>query len=394
MTRNVPLSTAKSFAAPKRKLVAAVCMLLISAIALISSTYAWYTLSVAPEARDISTSVAGNGSLEIALVPADGDLTAIKSGRVGVNNDANRNWGNLVNIGADIYGIGEEKEMRLTPMALTVDTSGAISITLPDFGYDGRNKEGSEAGAVIKSYDPEEELFNSDDYGVRAIIDEDSTETEDLQTVYGYVIDLAFRLNAKEGGKLMIEQDATQRIYNDVSNPSNNPATQGQGSFLQFVKVAVPDEDPSATPGEGDDEETTAAEIPYTNTFLNSAVKIAFIQNYAVDGATPEILAYGKAGDDGKIILCDSQGNPRDEDDPEDNLVLLAMEKDTVYQISVVFWLDGTKTTNAAFSSDEEFLTKVRLNLQFTTNTELVPYKNTDLHTPVTTAAPANPSEP
>ena len=64
----------------RSKLTAAVAMLLVSLILLVSSTYAWFTLSTAPEVKNITTTVAGNGSLEIALMPQDGLLGSIKNG--------------------------------------------------------------------------------------------------------------------------------------------------------------------------------------------------------------------------------------------------------------------------------------------------------------------------
>ena len=52
----------------KKKFAAAICMLLIAAIMMISSTYAWFTLSTAPEVTGITTNVGANGNLEIALL--------------------------------------------------------------------------------------------------------------------------------------------------------------------------------------------------------------------------------------------------------------------------------------------------------------------------------------
>ena len=48
----------------RNRLVAAISMLLIASIMLVTSTYAWFTLSTAPEVKGINNSVAGNGSLE------------------------------------------------------------------------------------------------------------------------------------------------------------------------------------------------------------------------------------------------------------------------------------------------------------------------------------------
>ena len=55
----------------KSKLMAAVCMLLVSSIMMVSSTYAWFTLSTAPEVTGITTQVGANGNLEMALLPSD-----------------------------------------------------------------------------------------------------------------------------------------------------------------------------------------------------------------------------------------------------------------------------------------------------------------------------------
>ena len=71
----------KSYGGVKKKLMGAVCMLLVASIMMVSSTYAWFTLSTAPEITGISTSVGANGNLEMALLNTDtyGDMTTIKS---------------------------------------------------------------------------------------------------------------------------------------------------------------------------------------------------------------------------------------------------------------------------------------------------------------------------
>ena len=50
----------------KTKLMAAICMLLVSSIMMVSTTYAWFTLSTAPEVTGITTAVGANGNLEMA----------------------------------------------------------------------------------------------------------------------------------------------------------------------------------------------------------------------------------------------------------------------------------------------------------------------------------------
>ena len=62
------------------KLIAAVAMLLVACVMMVSSTYAWFTLSTSPEVQGITTTIGANGNLEIALSPASGDPADITSG--------------------------------------------------------------------------------------------------------------------------------------------------------------------------------------------------------------------------------------------------------------------------------------------------------------------------
>ena len=58
----------KKMASLRKKLFAAIAMLLVACIMAVSSTYAWFTLSTAPEVKGISTTIGANGNLEMALV--------------------------------------------------------------------------------------------------------------------------------------------------------------------------------------------------------------------------------------------------------------------------------------------------------------------------------------
>lgn len=142
----------------KSKLMAAISMLLVSSIMMVSTTYAWFTLSTAPEVTGISTSVGANGNLEMALLPENG-LNAEKdygittnvgdsTAAIGVRNTT---WGNLVDLGStelakDTYGL---HKITLYPSALNVSTwedeaklnPKQIADTMlktPAYGADGR----------------------------------------------------------------------------------------------------------------------------------------------------------------------------------------------------------------------------------------------------------------
>lgn len=125
----------------KSKLVAAVCMLLVSCIMMVSSTYAWFTLSTAPEVKGISTSVGSNGNLEIALSPTDGDGTKVGDYAIGADvNDwvaKNLTWGNLLDLSDERYGL---QNWTLSPSQLIISGGklGAAPLAIPEYGSDGR----------------------------------------------------------------------------------------------------------------------------------------------------------------------------------------------------------------------------------------------------------------
>mgnify|MGYP004553532859 CR=1 FL=1 len=142
----------KSYGGVKKKLMGAICMLLVASIMMVSSTYAWFTLSTAPEITGISTSVGANGNLEMALLNTEtyADLKQIES-TVGSSKDAanmsakkaNVTWGNLVDL-SEGYGLDQIKLMpaRLSVTGsetggYTINTTGA-EILVAEYGTDGR----------------------------------------------------------------------------------------------------------------------------------------------------------------------------------------------------------------------------------------------------------------
>lgn len=141
----------------KAKLMAALSLLLVSTIMLGSATFAWFTLSTAPEVTGLSTTVGSNGSLEIALqstIPAsEGDMTGARNTEIssavgdsryadgGSWTEANITWGNIVTLidgENDPYGFSE---LRLYPALLNY-SEGVVPIGSPlvgpKYGVDGR----------------------------------------------------------------------------------------------------------------------------------------------------------------------------------------------------------------------------------------------------------------
>lgn len=379
----------------RNKMMAAVSMLMISSIMMVSSTYAWFTLSTAPEVKNISTTVAGNGSLEIALMPANGLLGSITSGFASNKNGgtvdvttANTTWGNIINLSDASYGLNK---VELNPAQLNsaAEDFATKPLAVATYGFDGRIDE-LLANTALKAH--VDSSFAGDTYGVRAIGEVNSEEgTGALENTYGYVVDLAFRLNtsnnegaAPTAGKLLLQTDAIQRIYNGEADTNVNAETLGGGSYMSFNAN-----------GTGVDMKK-----------IMNAVRVTFVQDYGKVGdgenpVAPVILGTAKldttkattgATDvSAPLYLCetaaatDADGNPTTTDTflTNENAVLMnAMTKNAAVQISAIVWLDGNTITNADVAAIKvnDTLAQATLNLQFSTDVELTPANNNALY--------------
>ena len=162
----------------KAKLMAAIAMLLVSSIMMVSTTYAWFTLSTAPEVTGITTSIASNGNLEIALSPLSGNGAEVGDATIATGNDwgqKNRTWGNLLDMGyaGNTYGLAD---LTLAPAQLALEgTEGAYKLgtnvlATPEYGADGRisdlNVDASIAG---KPQGATGYSSTNADFGVRAV---------------------------------------------------------------------------------------------------------------------------------------------------------------------------------------------------------------------------------
>lgn len=377
----------------KTRLTAAFCMLMVSFIMMVSATYAWFTLSTAPEVKNITTSAAGNGSLEIALMPNNGEFTSIgksmnssntKGGKTDVT-ISNTTWGNIVELGDDSYGLNH---VTLLPASLTIPTGNeAPSLKIASYGKDGRVTTVDtvetvfaawQTGTAAEGENPAteagfEKIDGVNKMGVRAIGTETTNGTgETAETkfdTYAYAVDLAFRSN--ESGNLKLVTDATQRI-----SDSNNTETMGAGSTMTIVYT-------------GDN----LSNEKLTN--LMKAIRVTFVQNYGntATGADTKVLgtarlepvaaAEGEKVSTGKLYLYKENTNGEEANttpEKDENGVLLeSLTKNAAVQITAIVWLDGEELTNADVGiSSTSF--SVTLNLQFGTDAELSPAKNTALY--------------
>ena len=163
----------------KAKLMAATSLLLVSAILLSLTTYAWFILSTAPEVTEMQTTAGANGSLEIALQSGE-TVNDIKnrvgdSSAVGSLKYANSTWGNVVDLSGNIYGL---QGLSLLPARLNIDASGNVSksspLKMPLFGQDGRISELANLNSMRYNDETGKYVDGQDKHGVLVYADDES----------------------------------------------------------------------------------------------------------------------------------------------------------------------------------------------------------------------------
>ncbi len=158
----------------RAKLISAMCMLLVAMIMVISSTYAWFTLSTAPEVKGINTAIGANGALEMALTFSDvagtGTIQDVLDGVLTDGAIANHYWGNLVDVSENtVYGTGD---ITLLPSQLNYTSAdnklnSSSLLKTPVYGADGR-VSGLESNTVTGTY-VNRSFSQNNNYGFRAV---------------------------------------------------------------------------------------------------------------------------------------------------------------------------------------------------------------------------------
>ena len=167
----------------KRKIIIAASILLVCVLLLISVSYAWFTMSVAPEVNGVTTNIGANGSLEIALL---NDITFMDPSKISTavgNSSAvvdatvsNLYWGSLLDLSDNGYGL---TSIPLIPSRLNVysngeggATVGSSMLLVPDYSTDGRfNSIITDTVSAVYSKDQTSFIYStsSQSYGVRGI---------------------------------------------------------------------------------------------------------------------------------------------------------------------------------------------------------------------------------
>lgn len=127
----------------KQKLMAATAMLMVSAVMLTTSTYAWFAISTEAEVSDVSTTMTAYESLEIALANPNGTVADTSSDDDG----SDTTWGATV-------GTNTSLDFDSTPIELpaTYDlTTSDSMISTISYDTDEGRPSGYVAGAVTYS---------------------------------------------------------------------------------------------------------------------------------------------------------------------------------------------------------------------------------------------------
>lgn len=207
----------------KKKLMAAVVMLVISAIMMTSASYAWFTISTNPEITNLTAQVVVNENLEIALATSGSLPTNPGEGDTGKQDK----WGNVI----DIDETALTEPITLLPATL-IEEGESAQFKYPTYGVDGR----------VDKILPLNETSNTDGFGRLAdkVTAEGALDTG--ATVYGYYVDFWVRSNM--GGKLKLSEAKdrnTGGIKGTGSCYISGGTTEQDKIYAEHVSVAFKD---------------------------------------------------------------------------------------------------------------------------------------------------------
>ncbi len=217
----------------KEKFIAMIALLIVSASMLTTVSFAWVLLSTSPEATGITTAVAANGNLEIAL--ANGTMGAPGATLLGDGDkdliDRNITWGNLVNLSDPSYGLSN---MVLRPALLNRYDLVNSPLRAAVYSADGRFDALSTDFAFAKwqNYSDREggEFSLTDEYGLRAIM---STKYSTDQSGFNYYQPIKY-------GEVVDANRKTTDVYNSIVGNSGymNTLAVLMAAYMDAMLVA------------------------------------------------------------------------------------------------------------------------------------------------------------
>ncbi len=295
----------------RNKLVAAISMLMVASIMMVSSTYAWFTLSTAPEVKGITTNVGANGNLEMMLLnkasfTSTEDNLGVESNvgdsMAAENTDvmtANLTWGNLVDLSNQSYGLNS---IVLNPAQLNISDGKLVGSILmaPSYGNDGR-VIGIDQNTYTASYTDQQWKLLADDvnaFGVR-VIGTTSGVTARLTEYRAAASQVTIKSNAAQNAAKQSLIDNGQKLANIIvayALDENATFTKEQVSALKDLIVALQGANDSA--GEAIVQAVLAYNLSAANTEQLSDGDVTAIKT-ALKDVTPATIpnSYTKPAD-------------------------------------------------------------------------------------------------
>ena len=305
----------------RNKLFAAGAMLMVSVIMLSTASFAWFTISTNPEISTLTTQVAVNQNLEIALaktavsnaVPAPTYSAANTSAA-----DKVYTWGSLLNM-TDL-GTAYSTDVNKTLRPLTLTTGTPNKFQYPTYGTDGRISGLGNLAATAQTK------------GFGNLVNGDQ--------IYGYYVDFWVQTNVD--GDLIVQKTAANR-ENDTTpttaTGSGSIFTATTGTDAQKAAIAkamrIAFQDLGSAP--------TGAAIADTATVTATAASTTYVDNAAT-------ISFG-GGTSEKVT---------------------ALTANTPKLIRMYVYLEGADVTNAAASTTALALAG-ELKVQFSHSSALTP---------------------
>lgn len=228
-------SSNSSYLSIRSKLIAAVAMLLVASFMVVSSSYAWFTLSTAPEIKGINTAVGANGNLEIALYTGQTEITSA----IGDSNNP-ATWGNLIDLSAGGFGLDL---ITLLPARLNVNGDSVVAgspLQTPVYSADGRVAQ-LKTGTLTGTYSQSAGQFlnEANAYGVRGIgnataMSQQQVDYRSAQT--GAALSLA---NAKNYATQALNESGSKLATIAAQHATNDAATDEGPYDLSAVKIML-----------------------------------------------------------------------------------------------------------------------------------------------------------
>lgn len=240
----------------RERIIASLMIFAFSVVMMTMSAFAWVTLSVSPEVSGVTTTIAANGNLEIAL--ADSIVYVMQGDKLVPLKDANGNvvpkapddsaigdsglvlakrnttWGNIVNLSDPSYGLDS---IVLRPASINMLDLAKHPLFAAEYGVDGRIVK-LDSAFEYTQYDAEKgEFLASELKGVKAIASADYKEVSYDQDQA--ILKVYFDLEQKAGEYL---RDA-RVAFNDLANQMDSIAGL-MGTYMDSVLKKTTDTEP------------------------------------------------------------------------------------------------------------------------------------------------------